>query len=166
MLTPKGYGYGNYIVMNRPMKTINNTIIEQRVGFPNAKLLKEKGFDCFCSFAFNGAYEPHHLNIIELGFKQSNSELIENIFTAPTQQLAIDFIRINFNIHIYTNSVEPFDYEDKMNPYPKIVWISKINDLKQLEKFVNTDNGLAINHFHTPEEAKEAAINHVLTKMI
>ncbi len=130
------------------MKTLNNNIKEQKVGFDNAKLLKEKGFDCLCSFAFNGAYEPHHLNIIELFFKQSNSELIEKIFTAPTQQLALDWIRINFNIHITITSISQESWQ---------FHITRIGD--RLGENYGED-------FYTPEEAKEAAINYVLTKLI
>jgi len=141
------------------MKIIINKIEEQRVGFPNAKLLKEKGFDCLCSFAFNGAYEPHHLNIIELGFKQSNSELIENVFTAPTQQLAIDWIRINFGIHIDCQ-VEGISLEI----YRFICFDTPDERVRETLKHIQDDfhNG----RYKTPEEAKEAAINHVLTKMI
>jgi len=34
------------------MKTINNNIEEQRVGFDNAKLLEEKGFKCKVEYYF------------------------------------------------------------------------------------------------------------------
>lgn len=150
------------------MKTINNNIEEQMVGFDNAILLKEKGFDVPCRFVHDNwnnikdwEEEDDNRNPHKNSIKNQSA-----YYSAPTQQVAIDWIRINFGIDIYTKCIEPFDYEDKMNPYPKIVWISKINDLEQIEKFVNTNNGLAINHFHTPEEAKEAAINYALINLI
>jgi hypothetical protein len=34
------------------------------------------------------------------------------------------------------------------------------------EKFINTDNGLAINHHHSPTEAYSAAIEYTLKNLI
>jgi len=141
------------------MGKIINNIEEVRVGFPNAKLLQEKGFDCICSFAFNGAYEPHHLNIIELGFKQSNSELLKNVFTAPTQQVAIDWFRINFGIHVDCQ-VEGIN----LDIYRFICFKTSDERVKETIKHIEDDshNG----RYDTPEEAKEVAINYVLINLI
>jgi len=153
------------------MKTINNNIEEQRVGFDNAFLLKEKGFTVPCNtHTFisntNKIVEETSIHCIDWG----NRDLTKTVqkYSTPTQQLAIDWLQINFDIYIHANCVAPYDYEDKINPYPKLVWVSKVFSLYKyrFEKFINTDNGLAFNHFHSPEEAKEAAINYALINLI
>jgi len=127
------------------MKTINNNIQEARVGFPNAKLLKEKGFNVKCKDFYN---KVEVLN---------GSYHLEGSIEAPTQQLAIDWIRINFDIQIFLDYTfyDGFHYGCKItipNGDVEEIWTEGI------------DND--IDGSDTPEEAKEAAINYVLTKLI
>jgi hypothetical protein len=118
-------------------KEVNNNIEEHRVGFPNAKLLKEKGFGVKCTHRYF-----HNSDLITT--EESTSKF--PIINAPTQQVAIDWIRINFelevNIESCTMGFYVFIYNRKT--YSKII----------LQYFHNI--------FETPEEAKESAINHVL----
>jgi len=132
------------------METMNNNIQEQRVSSDNAKRLKEKGFDVKCNRYID----------LEPNMAMAYDEKVH--IYVPTQQLALDWIMVNFGVHIYTYCVTP--YQDEEMPYPTIVWVSKVRSPTALESqiFINTDNGLAVNHFHTPEEAKEAAISFVL----
>ena len=140
---------------------MNNDIQETHVSIQVAKLLKVYGFDTPCKRC-HADDDPRPMPF--LGQEHINSK--HPYYSAPTQQIAIDWVRVNFGIHVYTYPVAPFVTEDEK--YPKLVWISKVCSLRQLnfEKFINTENDLALNHFHTPEEAKEAALEYVLTNLI
>lgn len=81
---------------------------DEIVKYPTAKLAKEKGFNENTRFGFNGLYEPHHLKITEFGYLQRNSELLDNIYSAPTQSLLQKWLREVHNVNItpplyYTN---------------------------------------------------------------
>jgi len=134
------------------MKTLNNNIEEQKVGFDNAKLLKEKGFDVKTHYWFHR--DTKKLEYNNLLFSMNN--LTEN-YSAPTQQVAIDWIKINFGIQIfldYTFCVGLYYGTKIMSPNGNVdeIWT------KSVDKVIDGSN--------TPEEAKEAAINYVLTKLI
>jgi len=145
------------------MQTINNNIEETRIGFDNAKLLKEKGFKVY-GYKFytpNGKKEPYITHGIEYmsdaKCKADWNTLVpypnkekDVLCSAPTQQLAIDWIRVNFNIHIF---VEPMCLV-KLNPtttyYYTIIGYNKISS----------------EYYDKIEEAIEAAITDVLTNKI
>jgi len=174
-------------------KIINNNIEEQRVGFDNAKLLKEKGFEvptdryyrsdgvlvskfedslgCEREYQFNSDDFLDNWNKPKwvigkdggmcFGCKLDNVKYFE-AFSIPTKQLAIDWIRINFNVDIQVI----VNYSSLGKTYR--VGIVFINVLKQVDSlFIRPDNDtIHFIEFETPEEAKEVAINHVLTKLI
>ena len=132
------------------MKTINNNIEEQTVGFDNAKLLKEKGFDVVTKGLF---FDGELNSTVEA--KNSDFES-SRYFSAPTQQVAIDWIWINFGIHIeiqHDGTFSHFTY--------KLCKLNK-NNIKTEPHYLHPFG----EGFHTPEEAKEATINYVLTKLI
>ena len=156
------------------MKTINNNIEETKVGFNNAKLLKEKGFDVPCSTHWEwgngdkkenlpaGIYIAGFIDKENLPRPYSNSELMKSYFedsnqfgefSRPTQQLAIDWILKNYNIWIH---VAPENNEEDI-----VTWRLTIQRIDTEVRFVRT-----FGEFNKPEEAKEAAINYVLTKLI
>jgi len=160
------------------MKTINNNIEEKEVGFPNAKLLKEKGFKqwCLCNYFKE---RPRSYGLAEHKFK-SNETLLNihgwdnmlhdgtyeqsDIFTiAPTQQVAIDWILINFGIHIH---VETDSYGECF--YPKISSASKKtwDNLELRSLIIASLYNISVVKYNTPEEAKEATINYTLTKLL
>ena len=146
------------------MNIINKNIEEQVVGFLNAKLLKEKGFGVPCSkaFDFNGQIE-------EGGFREGNSWQLRTFdynttlnyaCSAPTQQLVIDWIRINFGIHISVDIAGNNSYYGEQNG-KYMYCISEIKKGKSLE---NSWTYQIL--FNTPEEVKETAINYVLNNLI
>jgi len=88
-------------------------------------------------------------------------------YSAPTHALTIEWLRINHGIWAYTYPIHPFN-SDEDSDYPKTVWVSKIisTDYRFEERFINSNNGLAINHHHSPEEAESEAILYALKNLI
>lgn len=72
---------------------------------------------------------------------------------------AVMWLHEKHGLWIYTHRIEPFVYDDI--PYPKSVWVSKCD-----EKFIDTDNGLAVNHYNSPTEAYLAAIEWTLNNLV
>jgi len=155
------------------MKTLNNNIEEKRVGFPNAKLLKEKGFEVHtCTYfeAFiqtsggNLAYKFERENDNKENYNNFDYKFEESsiVFARPTQQVAIDWILINFGINIH---VESDSYGECF--YPKISSASKKtwDNLELRSLIIASLHNTNLFEFKNPEDAKEAAINHVLTNL-
>ena len=70
-------------------------ITEEHVSFETAKLLKEKGFNEYC-------YSCYVIDEIQhYDYKSRNSELIEGVISAPTQQMAMRYLREVHNIDIF-----------------------------------------------------------------
>lgn len=69
-------------------------------------------------------------------------------------------------IWIYSYPAQPLVLDNE--EYPKIVWVVKCLSMNQVmfEKFIDADNGLAINHHISPTEAYEAAITYCLENLI
>ena len=129
------------------MKTINNNIKERMVSFTNAKLLNEKSFEVPCQFLYVG--KKHSIHDKEIGGlfdnKIASTQIPNDWFSAPTQQLAIDWILENFGIHF---KIEPTLHE-------------------KYDIFMQENLGwVYVGNFNTPVEAKEAAINYVLINLI
>jgi len=174
-------------------KIINNNIEEQRVGFDNAKLLKEKGFEVPTDRYYrsdnllvlntvdsNGDEREYYFDSDDFlenwnkpkwvigkdggmcfGCKLDNVKHFE-AFSIPTQQLGIDWIRINFNVDIQVI----VNYSSLGKTYRVgVIFINELNQVDTLFIRPNNDTRNFI-EFETLEEAKEAAINHVLTKLI
>lgn len=130
--------------------TINNNLTEKLVSFEVAKLLKEAGFDVVTSLIYmtNRELNPLFENINNLKHSDGNNPFI----SAPTQQLAIDWIRVNFDIHILVNIA----IDDR--------WYFESFNLKgKRNAEILTDEEY---WFNTPEEAKEAALTYVLQDLI
>ena len=138
------------------MKTINNDIKETRVGFPNAKLLKEKGFcvlpentkktDYVLGYVYDKDDEDD--DILKVTDFQWEDNVQSHKFLRPTQQVAIDWILENFEIHITITSISQESWQ---------FHITKIGGV--LGAYYEED-------FNSPEEAKETAINYVLINLL
>jgi hypothetical protein len=126
------------------------------VTFEQAKWLKEKGF-----------------NVPTLTYWSKRDGLIENEITLknhnergewstsrPEQWQVCEWLRVNHGIWVYTYSVAPYIADDE--DYPKIVWVSKVQKFKEFDIFIDTDNDLAVNHHHSPQEAYSAAFDYIL----
>ena len=122
------------------------------VSFEQSKLLKEKGFKHYCPIS----YWEGELTNRTPGYELENGETSqENYYDfpryyAPEQWQVVEWLKVNYGIWVYTYSVAPFiaDNED----YPKIVWVSKVQKFEQFDKFIEADNGLAINHHSLQQE--------------
>lgn len=112
------------------------------VPYELAVKLKAFGFDepCF------GAY--HNQKLIDIGSEYSYD------VKAPLFQQAFRWFREKFELHFYTYKVTIPNMDDD---YPSEIWVGKINDM-----FINTKNGLAINHFHNHEEAELACLENLI----
>jgi hypothetical protein len=80
-------------------------------------------------------------------------------WTAPTFSQAFRFFREKYGLYHVSHIVRP--YNDPEEEYPEEVWIGKVCQSDR-EQFVNTDNGLAHNHFHTYEEAELACLKKLI----
>lgn len=140
---------------------MNNNIEEKLVSIQVAKLLKEAGFDVPChTFVVTEESEYGELDEVitdpdgTYPSLQYNS-LYDTLTALPTQQLAIDWIRANFGVHIADHFNE---YDEK---YQYVIWVFELNQTNSSKDVI--DNG---KQFNTPEEAIEAALENVLTNLI
>jgi hypothetical protein len=127
---------------------MNNNIEESRVTFDVAKLLKEKEFDIETIESYCSSVNDSMIVKLFPRVQQYKPNVKEEWY-APTQQLAIDWIRINFGIYIILD----WDGDEYFCATRKVVDSKMVIDVFGLR-------------FNKPEEAKEAAINHVLTNLI
>jgi hypothetical protein len=123
---------------------INNNIQETLVSFEIAKLLKEAGFDVPCQKWYSNEGSCYYEN----EFNNCRGSVPSFYCEAPTQQLAIDWIRINFGIHI-----QDMIYRRNPDDFLFVVYYNKT------EKYFSEP-------FDTPEEAKEAALLYTLQNLI
>lgn len=126
-------------------------IEEAYVSFETAKLLKEKGFDELCNKKYDG-----YKRIVPAGKMielWQNSELDDEC-SAPTQQMAMRWLREVHNIHILLEPTNwpQFGYWSKV-----LYYISDRNDFVK-DKFVERKK--------TYEDAVEAAIKYCLENLI
>jgi hypothetical protein len=130
----------------------NNNITKKQ-----AERLKEKGFDEKVR-KFVDLISGNEIDDAPL----ENYNLTQHAVSVPEQGQVLAWFYINHGIWIYTYPVMLSIVDDK--DYPKIIWISKICSLSQVnfEKYVDADNGLAVNHHRSPQDAISAAINYIL----
>ncbi len=141
------------------------------VTYDQSVKLKEKEFNEECKYYYDTEFKELTFHIGYVGDTYRNSE-IENgygglnhpMISAPRQDDVIEWLLEHHNIWVYTYPVKTFNPIGDDEHYPKIVWISKVLSLKQVnfEKFIDADNGLAVNHHHTPEDAISAAFDFLL----
>ncbi len=72
---------------------INNDITEPYCSFEVSELLKEKGFDCECN-----TFRLEDGEFIVGRYPTNNNEC--GIILAPTHALAVEWLRINFNVWV------------------------------------------------------------------
>lgn len=125
------------------------------VSFDLAKLLKEKGFDENCRYGYNGSFEPHHTGLIEFGYLQTNSELLELTYLAPT---IADVVMWLYEKHGIWIRVTPIPYSDNLTHW-RWEHMSTNYSTRSLKWKKEQD-------YMSPTEAYEAAIEYCLTKLI
>jgi hypothetical protein len=129
--------------------TINNNIQEDYCSFEVSKLLKEKGFECetrYFSLSDGKVISGANYNWNQKYDYETNQ------YSRPTHALAIEWIRVNFNIAISTDNLIDNKY-----------YFSYRN--------TNTKNyasrtGCSEDGYDSPQEATEAALLYTLQKLI
>ena len=152
--------------------------LSKEVSFPIAKLLKEKGYNEVtekfypkpkCKL-FGIDEDGRYYKIINKTklYAVGEAALLkdENAYFAPTVGEVLDWIYENHKVWIYSYPVNPLLLENEN--YPKIVWVVKCLSMKQVmfERFINSENGLSINHHYSPYEAYESAFQYCLNNLI
>ena len=136
------------------MKEINNNIEEPVCSPKVSQLLKEKGFDVSTSqfYKNDGLVDPKRF----IGLFYKNSDFAENTFiAAPTQAIALEWIRVNFGVHIADHFNE---YDEK---YQYLIWVFELNRTHSSKDII--DNG---KQFDTSQKAIEAGLLYALTNLI
>lgn len=133
---------------------MNNDIQEAYCSFEVSKLLQEKGFDV----PLNTWYDSN----AKEGFAGMKGRF--NIYCArPIHALAIEWIRVNFGIHVQT-----------YKPFHKNYWVvDKIPVEFRVEGHEDSPSwgkpmsyGTLKGKFNSPQEATEAALLYVLKNLI
>jgi len=128
------------------MKEINNNIQEPICFSEVSQLLKEKGFDVPTSQFYRNGELIDPKRFVDLHINK-NSDFAENTFiTAPTHSIALEWIRVNFDINIESHVVGEKGY------FSYTVYINGAKKLKE--------------RFDTPQEAIDAALLYALTNLI
>ena len=123
------------------MKEINNNIQEAYCSFEVSKLLKEKGFDCYTT-----TWHQRGNGIVGdvVGRSDRYNSKGEAYTSHPTQALALEWLRINFEV-IITLYLTP---------------------IKKFCGLVISDKQYYTQEFKTPQEAIGAALLYVLKNLI
>lgn len=124
-----------------------NMVTEDYVSFEIAKLLKEKGFKGIGAHFYDTAGNFLHFDAWMRALPEEKYEFIE----APTLQMAMKWLRVNYNIHI----------EPRYFPMPNIYRYVIIYSPTTIE---NIDSHPQ--YFNSYEEACEAAIKYCLEILI
>ncbi len=142
-------------------------ITEDYVSFETAKLLKEKGFDCGCACINHPqcgmSLIGHMINNTDLQLTREFELCIdkENLFTIPTIQMAMKWLRKEHNLHIITIPYAPMDRHPYHPGEADVVYIAQL-----FKGIIPIDEiGRSIIKL-TNEEACEAAIKYCLKNLI
>ena len=117
-------------------------IKEAYVGFEVAKLLKEKGFNESCYGRYSIRSKEFHLDCTKAYNNGSNF-----MCSAPTHQMAMDWLREKHGFHIYTF------YEDEFH------WHYVIDSLTKKWRYSVSEN-------KSNDEAIEKALKYSLVNLI
>lgn len=126
---------------------------EAYVKSESAQRLKEKGFD----WAVMTCYENSEFRYVNLW--NWNKYSAYTLYSAPTQQMARRWLREEHKIHITTEPLEMFKQE-------RIVYEPIIYLLNDFDDFALEYKTVHLKECDTNEDAIEAALEFVLTKLI
>jgi hypothetical protein len=132
---------------------MNNNIQDQLVSFEVAKLLKEKGFDIQTEYRFF-----------------FNSDLVTNLpytgrevlYYAPTQSLAVEWIRLNFGLHIKMSCDIDGHYFPAIKCCTETAWD---NDTLRTMDYHYQQSVKGNLFFQSPQEAIEATLLYILKQL-
>ena len=130
------------------MKELNNNIKEPICSFEISNLLKEKGFDVLSTAFYHKTKKElvDPKSYADLAINKNSDFSTASFITAPTQSIALEWIRVNFDINIESHVVGEKGY------FSYTVYINGAKKLKE--------------RFDTPQEAIEAGLLYALTKLI
>jgi hypothetical protein len=121
-------------------------IKEAYCSYEIAKLLREKGFDEECF----GAYTETNHNITMFTGLIKNSEYGNAMYTAPTHQMAMAWLRETYGIDIIIEITNP---SVKNRRYYCMIWD-------------RNSNSYILDLFNSYEDAVEAALKYALENLI
>jgi hypothetical protein len=137
------------------------------IAYELALELKQLGFNEPCFAFYQTEYNEDSPIMVDdddqyriSGFRTCKNSEIPNHYTAsPTYSQAFRWFREKYGLYYTMYIIRPFKNPEE--EYPEEVWIAQVcqSDIKE---FINTDNGLAINHFYTYEEAELTAIKKLI----
>lgn len=128
-------------------------IQEDYVSFEVAKLLREKGFDEECI----GAYSETNHTITKFEPNVKNSEVGPLMYSAPTHQMAVAWLRKEKNILIYVYPVIDLPVKNNYTFYWRWDGKKKRHDAPHIGDKHN---------YESPEQATEAALKYSLENLI
>jgi len=134
-------------------------ITEDYVSYETAKLLKERWFDVECRdyYSTDGHFYSEDF---KSDWNHGGEAIV--IFSAPTLQMAMKWLREVHNIHIKAVRY-PAKVKNSNNEYCKLWW-PEITMLKSLDE---ADEEFDLwDEYNTYEKACEAAIKYCLTNLI
>jgi hypothetical protein len=128
------------------------------IPYEQALELKELGFDEECLDVYN-----MHGKL--WGMRLERQSIVDSACSAPLYQQAFRWFREKYGLHFLSYSKTTFEsYLD--DEYPEEIWICRILSNTHFSPnkgiFVNTENGLLINHFHSYEEAELACLKKLI----
>lgn len=135
---------------------IQNDIKENICGFEVSKLLRENGFDhnvCYAYYNLNERYPEGH-NLRYTSDYSIDRQTHDNIL-APTQSMAVKWLRINFGVWIDVGYEAVF----KVDALKAIMWYSKSSKITLSE---SEQYSSEFHDFPSPKEAYDMALLHVL----
>ena len=134
------------------MENINNNIKEPICSFEVSNLLKEKGFDVLSTAFYHKTKKElvDPKSYADLAINKNSDFSTASFITAPTQSVAVEWIRVNFGIDIECRAVR-YVGREKTSYY---------------SANVNGSVVLFQKRFDTPSEAIDAALLHVLKEII
>lgn len=147
-------------------KQLNNNIEESYCSFEVSKLLKEKGFNIYQSTQYSQGVNKTTI----YNYSERQCTLFGNLYFRPTHALAIEWLRINFNIELnavrytYSGGV----YQGKKYMY----YVCQYNEKYDHELPESNEHWILNEYksngydFNSPQEAIEAVLKYVLTNLI
>jgi len=151
-------------------KKLKNDLVDALVDFENARLLKEAGFDVLCTQGYDLNDLDYERFDLPKGVKFgvcSNKK--DNYVTAPTLQVALEWIRINYGFYI-TIPFQKNKYCFYIEQLPTQEDIALATNSEQdsdlcLDATLVNDDWFLVG-YDTTNEAKQVAIKHTLTHLI
>lgn len=136
-------------------------IQEAYVSYEIAQLLKKKGFDgdggdCECHMFYCEYTEERIFPICEIGLVSDNEE----VFFAPTHQMACAWLREVHLIHIYAEYKAFFQEKPKKEYYH---WMPFVRTLPNCSTY---NSGFLDIYCDSHEEAIEAALKYTLENLL